>query len=134
MKPLLAIIIVTFILTACKKRSDNLNFQIMGEWELRKSFGGGGAVDTIYSPGNGNTILFWMGKFVSKTPGKPTITGRYDFGKIPVITTTSVVEMDAINLYTEDTVTHRIFISDNMLTLDYMDSQYDGVESLYFRK
>jgi len=73
----LFIFLVPFIIS-CNKTKEETSLSITGSWELRKSYGGFIAVDTVYYlPGNGNILTFSTTTYQSFSQGRLIETASY---------------------------------------------------------
>ncbi|HTK19509.1 MAG TPA: hypothetical protein VL442_08355 [Mucilaginibacter sp.] len=59
MKKLLIILLIcsVYCFTACKK-GNSISPNLFGKWELRRTYGGFGGMDSVYKAGNGNILQF----------------------------------------------------------------------------
>lgn len=74
------LVLCVSIFISCKK-TEITTVSLPGKWELRKSEGGVGGINTTYLAGNGNTINFTANNFEFSDNGVVTYTGAYSIEK-----------------------------------------------------
>ena len=76
MKPALCLLLLTFLLS-CKKEEASFKKQIIGKWELHKSYGGFTPTINEYPPGNGHIKIFTETEFTEYHSGQILEQGLY---------------------------------------------------------
>jgi hypothetical protein len=137
MKILQYSVALCFALASCRKtNSSGPESSILGEWELRRMYGGGGMVDTLYSTNNGTLFRFHEQDYQEYIEHVIKSTGTYTLTKDTVYQSdpSKYVVLDKINLNSSVAESHIIHLNKDSLIVDYGASAFDGVERVYIKK
>lgn len=76
MKSMVLFFSALLFFTGCKKDSFSISEQVVGKWELRRTYGGGAPAE-VYEPGNGRRYELTASHFTFYRDGQVIESGSY---------------------------------------------------------
>lgn len=77
MKSIMFLFTALLFFASCKKDSFSITGQVVGKWELRRTYGGGTPAE-VYEPGNGRRYELTASHFTYYRDGQVIYSGTYE--------------------------------------------------------
>jgi hypothetical protein len=122
MKPILCLLLLA-LLSGCKKEELSFREQLIGTWELQKSYGGLTPSTTDFPSGNGHTKTFTETDYTEYKASQ-----ILEYGKYTIVDTVLQGKKGGIMYVDSSLFPYFMYINDSKLILSFLGSDGGGSE------